>query len=826
MSELIFTKTGVNMLSGNSIDFEVAISPYNATVQKQSIFVIISIAVEVAPGSAVFTEVKSQKVFANDLGVVSIDVGSIVHAYLDYFLPPANLDRLMEVVGQSKRFKVKFSLYDDLALLTDQTQIITAIKAGASYEYFNTDNSYPWMGSSTEQMLLFITDGKDLVSVTDVFFIFFCFSSGTAQNIFARYTINYLLDAAYGSITGDIAGIINKPAAGYTDLVYDVTWIVDAGVESMTFFWQLPTLPGIDSVKIEYRVLGTEYWDSATTSGTAGGVVFLSSFPDVYEVRFASYNGATLVNTTASVFVEITNSVPVLPNTVVFSPVMACLPSGFNQLNLQSYLPAGAVPISYEISFFSNDGLGGDDVEFLAPIQFKIDHRKSYGAVQLLYRNSLGGLQPLRMLGQIDTEGEYKYQLVNRIPPPSYLLDGNLIGDSDQQYSEENMKFKGETGFMPKYQVDRLRDFFLSKQRYEVKDGRLIPIILNAKNVKFFTNRDNLISVQVEWQHAFTNQYYSNTNLPPDACPAINQLHWRQNNDDEITVYWAFPFGHSYGRISIEFPGEPLQYYFLVGNSGLQKVGFIRPASAVDVDVNIVVVGNVICNRYNMVPSYGPNFTIPAALLLATLLPVANNDVYNIPAGYITGVSLVGSVLANDYAPSGATIEVIENSGATTAGGTFEIDSDGFIIYTPPSSIYTGADTFTYEIRKTPDGTPVTATVTINVGTVSTSIYAKIVGRNFNVSYTDVGEIWIDFFSNPAGTIPIDISAFGLTINYNKNVATYYDPTGADSADYPGSIAGTGFRVKIYDGLIIDYSLTYPIITVFTITPGTGYTGI
>lgn len=727
MSELIFTKSGKNMLSGNAIEFEVAISPYNYATQKETTFLIITISQEIIPNSDVYTEIKSTKVYPDDFGLLGINVSSIVDAYLNYFTPPVDLDCLMALPdGQCRRFSVKFSLFNTTLLLTENTKIITAIKAGTSYQYFNTDTSYPFNGAATLQKLFVISDGNDRVHIEDVFFVYFTVVPNTDRpQIKAKWVVSFLKNGIVSSATGDIPGVLN-----------------------------------------------------------------------------------------------LTSSVSI-----------ACLPGGFNQLKLQSFLPEGAIPIEYSIRIYDSIA-----VDYFEPVKFKIDQRKFYKTAQLLYRNSLGGLQPLRLLGEIAMSSEFALQNTSRMAPPNYLIDGNIIGEVDQNYNEENEKFNGETGFITKYQVDRLHDFFLSKQRFEIVNGRLIPIILNNKAVKFYTNHDNLYSVTIDWQRAFTNNFYTDASVPSDICPAINQLQWRQTGSNEITIFWSFPFGHKYGQVSLEFPGEATQLFFLKGNSGLTKVAFIRPASAIGVNVNVILRGFIICKQYNDEPSQGPITALPPQLITTKQNPVAVADTYSIGAGFTTAISLTGSTLANDYDPSGLPIEVVAASGATTAGGLYTIDAAGNVTYKPPTSSFSGADTFTYNIRETPNGILVSATVTINVASAAgggggnpsnpQTVYAKIVLRNYEPGYTNSGEVWIDFFSNPAGNIPLDVTANPFTANFNKRVVQWNRGTG-HTTNTVASGSATGFKILIFSGAL--YTVTGAdayIQTSFALLAGTGYTVI
>lgn len=199
---------------------------------------------------------------------------------------------------------------------------------------------------------------------------------------------------------------------------------------------------------------------------------------------------------------------------------------------------------------------------------------------------------------------------------------------------------------------------------------------------------------------------------------------------------------------------------------------------------------------------------------------------------------LPGSVLANDYDPDGDPIECVPDSGATNDGGAFDIDIAGIVTYTPPSSVYSGIDFFDYDMQEVGGAVTVTARVYINVGAVSGNIYAKIMLRNVETitgpnSSITTGEVWIDFYTNPATSQPIDITGMGLTINYNEHQfeQDYYGTQ--TNNDNPVAVTpGYGTQMKIFEGLLESlysdplylyeqiYRLTH------TMLPGTGYTPI
>lgn len=504
---------------------------------------------------------------------------------------------------------------------------------------------------------------------------------------------------------------------------------------------------------------------------------------------------------------------------------VCCVPLGINQLGLT--LPAGSLPV--KILFDVTRGA----TSIVDMITLNVDHRNFYNTYQLLYRNSVGDLETIRLRGQVDWEADYNRQSASRTVPPSYYTNLNLLPASVQN-SSETEKFKGDTGFMSKAAVEKLRDLFLSEEVYEYKNAKLVPIQVVTKNAKFFSNKDSLITVQLEWQNAFENDHYTPKTLMPStrSCPAMESFSAKQVSKTLLQIMWSMPIPYDKMELQI-IVGAVTKTYFLIGNAGTVRHQFDNPPGTIEVTVK----GRVICND-DIDPASTGAFSTAVVSVLQNSLPVAVDDEFNINTGYNSAVVLPGSVLSNDYDPDGDAIEVVAASGATNAGGSYSITAAGVVSYTPPSSSYAGTDWFNYNMREVSGVTTVQAKVTINVGSASMGVFAKIVLRNFvNSSGAfnsyQSGEVWIDFYSNPAGTLPIDVTGLNLTVNVNlKEEQFYADGSPTDITNTPQTYNPTGSKIKLYEGTL--YESTFDQVnnsdegssTTYTLLAGTGYTVI
>ncbi len=514
---------------------------------------------------------------------------------------------------------------------------------------------------------------------------------------------------------------------------------------------------------------------------------------------------------------------------------VCCVPIGFNQLKLNDLVPADRTAISYTIQVKT------PGTSIVAPVTFELEQRNFYNTFHLVYRNSLGGMETINMRGQVDFETDHQRQAIQRAVPPAYFSNMVLMHQSDDVNSSESAKYKGDTGFLNRDSSDRLRDFFLSPQKYEVLKGadghkiKLLPITVITKNTKFFSNQENLVTTVIEWNRGYVNEYYSPNRLMPSvrACPALESFEVTQINKNLLQIMYALE--SPYDRVEIKvITTLGTQTFYFTGNARTIRQAFNNPVYGTTGNEDIIIEARCVCDEYSDPMDLGPVSTVNLNVVGNTL-PIANDDNYSLAVGYNTAVTLPGSVLANDYDPDGDPIECVPDSGATADGGTFDIDIDGIIEYTPPSSVYSGTDSFDYEMQEVGGSTTVTATVYITVGTVAGAVYGKIVRRNVvsNTSGYDsevTAEVWVDFFADPSGTTPLDVTGMGITFDVNEHQMIQDHNTGFQThSDTAIPVIGVGTKVKFFENIVYQENSdpVYPYSQIFsllhTLLPGTGY---
>lgn len=496
------------------------------------------------------------------------------------------------------------------------------------------------------------------------------------------------------------------------------------------------------------------------------------------------------------------------------TPNLFCVPAGWNQVpGIADDLPDGETVISYWIEVLY-PGVG---TQWVRSGVYHVDQRNFYNSYQLLYRNSLGGLESVRLRGQVDFKADYSTQQAQRIAPPESYKNLTLLPQILQSASEEVPKFKGDTGFGNMGQIDFLRDLFLSTERYEVVNGKLVPIVINGKTIEFFSNKDNLISLQIEWQRAYVNESFTPASFMPTSrtCPAMEFFDVRQINKRTLQVLWSVSMPYEKVHVQLVYDSNTYNFYY-DGNKGSVRQVITLPSDT----MTITAKARTVCNDTD----FGA-FTTISVSYLANRLPVANDDTFNINQGFGTSTTLSPSVLDNDYDPDDDAIAVIASGGATTQGGTYSIDAAGIVVYTPPSTSFVGQDDFDYQIRETPSGTPVTAKVYINVG-AAVKVYAKLVIRNITGSDTNqAGDVWVDFFKDPAGISPVDVTGMGIIVSVDQTVHSIDTSVPLD-AFFVNTITkeGKGEKLRIYSGTIFYNNPPAAEYHTFDLDFGSGYT--
>jgi len=182
------------------------------------------------------------------------------------------------------------------------------------------------------------------------------------------------------------------------------------------------------------------------------------------------------------------------------------LPVGANMLNLSALNPLLRIWMwSVEVLDNSNPAA---PVKMSEKFNFELDNRPEYNDIALLYRGSTGGLDTLRIRGVIESKTGYQQQQTGSIRKP-YFEDGNKISASLYQLpSQESMLYTGDVGHLNKEEQDRLRDLYLHREIYQVKNKRWWPLNFSIKDFGLRKSTDMLWSLPIEFSLAADGDFF------------------------------------------------------------------------------------------------------------------------------------------------------------------------------------------------------------------------------------------------------------------------------------------------------------------------------
>ena len=120
----------------------------------------------------------------------------------------------------------------------------------------------------------------------------------------------------------------------------------------------------------------------------------------------------------------------------------------------------------------------------------------------LFFTQSLGGFDTVCLTGVLDEAIETEKDLVQT----TRLFDTPVVtGESSEIGHQKSDKYKVNTGWISKAQVDWLEDVFLAEHKVVDKDGMFIPIIITTSALKKHDSNSTLFFYEFEYQLAYKN---------------------------------------------------------------------------------------------------------------------------------------------------------------------------------------------------------------------------------------------------------------------------------------------------------------------------------
>lgn len=178
------------------------------------------------------------------------------------------------------------------------------------------------------------------------------------------------------------------------------------------------------------------------------------------------------------------------------------LPVGCNQLGLAALDPAKSIWY-WTVQVVGDDG----STEIF---KYELDNINDYNQTTLNYRNSVGGLDSVRIRGVVEQNLNYDFAETETTITADYFSGDTIQPQKRIADSTEQMVYKGDIGHLKKEEQDRLRDAFLQREVYWEVSKKWWPIIISSKNNKLRTSNDQRWTMPIEWQLAYNGgEYYT-----------------------------------------------------------------------------------------------------------------------------------------------------------------------------------------------------------------------------------------------------------------------------------------------------------------------------
>jgi len=177
------------------------------------------------------------------------------------------------------------------------------------------------------------------------------------------------------------------------------------------------------------------------------------------------------------------------------------LPVGAGQLGL----PALSNKTILYWDVWVQDNLG---VLLSEKYRYQQDQKNDYNQKFLLYRNSLGGLDTVRVRGVIETNINLDGQDIEMTAVADWAFASTLPRFDASTPHREQPSYKGDAGYVPLQEQDRLRDVFFNREAYMFQNNRLLPVKLLTKQYRLRATSDKIFNFPIEWMLADGGSYF------------------------------------------------------------------------------------------------------------------------------------------------------------------------------------------------------------------------------------------------------------------------------------------------------------------------------
>jgi hypothetical protein len=200
---------------------------------------------------------------------------------------------------------------------------------------------------------------------------------------------------------------------------------------------------------------------------------------------------------------------------------MYYIPVGATELNLQAITPAQKI---WYWQCWLEDTISGGLGILTEKFILAADGRNDYNQLTIHYRNSLGGIDSVRVRGVIQKNLDYQATVTERSTDPDFGEADILQPLQRTEPATEFLRYKADIGYLAKEEQDRLRDALLNREAWMIRHGRWLP--LNIVTGGFELNRSNSMTwnMPIEFEIADSgNEYYTPESVDlGNASPSSN----------------------------------------------------------------------------------------------------------------------------------------------------------------------------------------------------------------------------------------------------------------------------------------------------------------
>ena len=167
------------------------------------------------------------------------------------------------------------------------------------------------------------------------------------------------------------------------------------------------------------------------------------------------------------------------------------IPLGVEQAALD---PSNKGVVSYELHILTTPGFPQD----LLTYKINIDSRPYYNSRVLYYRNSMGGVDHIRLRGITMVGAETSKQEYRQFPN----IQGNYEGENPFFNSKLRYRFKGNTGYISRAHALALADAFNSTGAWFLHKGNWVNLRIPPQKMPDISSAEQLYNVTIEFETA------------------------------------------------------------------------------------------------------------------------------------------------------------------------------------------------------------------------------------------------------------------------------------------------------------------------------------